>query len=712
MKQTLQQSDEEQSPLEATPVQARPDLDRTRALSRERTLPPGHVPGYELLARIGQGSFGSVWLARELKTGKQVAIKFYTHRRGLDWSLLSREVERLAVLYTSRNIVGLLDVGWDHDPPYFVMEYLESGSLADRLEPGPIPIDEAVRFTRDIARALVHAHGSGILHCDLKPANVLLGGNDEARLGDFGQSRLTTEQNPALGTLYYMAPEQAVTDGVPDARWDVYALGALLFQMLTGSPPYRDAKSEAMITATDSLPERLKVYREVIAREPTPEAHRHIPGVDRALATIIDRCLESDVSQRLKNPQMVLDLLDQREQMRAKRPLIWLGLLGPVLFLVAAYWIATTVVPRVVETAEENLLDRALASDVVSARILAASVHQDLQVRENQLTNEASRQTVRDIIVWSHGKSSEELLEACSKIPANERPPAYHAMNDIVVGIQERLNVEGHTQDESWFVSDLSGRQVYRYPADQNTVGGYYFWRDYFHGRGADIDPKTPGESVTPRTEPGISPPFRSQATDQYMVAIAVPIVDHQSGEPIGVLARTIHLTNLLKQWEVRIRSTPETIEDENGVQPTTQASQERFLALADTRGGNVRLLDHPWMTTENLRKIDDELLESNESPLRMDVIESGVLTRSHRTSSYNDPIGQLDQDFAGEWLAASSPVGDTGWTAIVQERRDVALEPVGELRGVFVRAGFTTLGIFTAILGLLWYLIHRVSRR
>lgn len=184
------------STLDRTPVQSTESLQRSQALSVTTRDAPGPVPGYETLRCLGTGSYGSVWLARELKTGKQVAIKFYTHRRGLDWSLLSREVEKLAVLYTSRNIVGLLDVGWDHDPPYFVMEFLENGSLADLLAMERPSVATTVEITRAVARALIHAHGSGILHCDLKPANVLIDGNHEARLGDFGQSRLSTEQSP------------------------------------------------------------------------------------------------------------------------------------------------------------------------------------------------------------------------------------------------------------------------------------------------------------------------------------------------------------------------------------------------------------------------------------------------------------------------------------------------------------------------------------
>ena len=91
---------------------------------------PRTFSGYQVQHCLGNGAYGSVWLAIERNTGKQVAIKFYSHRRGIDWSLLNREVEKLAVLYTSRDIVGLLQVGWDADPPYYVMEYLQNGSLA------------------------------------------------------------------------------------------------------------------------------------------------------------------------------------------------------------------------------------------------------------------------------------------------------------------------------------------------------------------------------------------------------------------------------------------------------------------------------------------------------------------------------------------------------------------------------------------------------
>ena len=149
MVEPMPQSD--QPSLDQTPRQTDEQLDRSRLLSQQV---PGSarlkVPGFSLIERLGEGAYGEVWLAREDKTGKHVAIKFYTHRRGLDWSLLNREVEKLALLYTSRNIVRLIDVGWQSDPPHYVMEYLERGSLETLLAEGTPEPEEAVRIIRSV----------------------------------------------------------------------------------------------------------------------------------------------------------------------------------------------------------------------------------------------------------------------------------------------------------------------------------------------------------------------------------------------------------------------------------------------------------------------------------------------------------------------------------------------------------------------------------
>lgn len=693
--------------LSDTPLQDELEQRESLRLSEAHSLPPGQAPGYEIERLLGEGAYGSVWLARELKTGKHVAIKFYTQRRGLNWSLLSREVEKLAVLYTSRNIVGLLDVGWDHDPPYFVMEYLEAGSLDSKLRDGPIPIAEAVSFAKSIARALVHAHRSGVLHCDLKPANILLDVNSEPRLGDFGQSRLTTEQSPALGTLFYMAPEQAVVDAVPDLRWDVYALGAVLYHMVTGSPPYWSPESEARLREARDMHRRLQVYRDIVLHSPSPEAHRMLPGVDLRLADLIDGCLQRDPAQRLPNVQHVLDLLEERDQARAKRPLIALGFLGPILFLLAMYWIAESVVPRIVSAAEQNLVDRALGGDVLSARLLAESVHQELHSRQDVLERWAEQEMLRTLVTASAGLTEDQLLRLCTDGDDGSAAPAYAWLRSRVREAEERLNAEGRTLDDSWFVTDAHGKQIFRYPprdgARESTLGRPFHWRDYFHGRGMELDPSTPVDSIPPRTAAGVSTAFRSQANDQYMVAIAMPLRG-TDGAVIGVLARTIRLTALLQQWDEPVR---EVLANDGQIEDSIHA---RFLVLADTRGDGAHLLDHPGMTQAWLAERNDLELQSASSPLRLSPQIATSLQQEQRTSSYTDPMGAVDPTYQGTWLAAAAPVGDTGWLAIVQERRDTTVQPVDNLRRVLVRAGFWSLGIFSALLLLLWHLIQRAA--
>src|ERR1041384_6603661 len=114
-----------------------PQSNEERRLAQERSLQrthaPTQVPGYEVERFLGAGAYGEVWVAVDRNTGRKVAIKFYAHRGGLDWSLLSREVEKLAFLSADRYVGQLLDVGGDAEPPYYVMEYVERGSLEDRL---------------------------------------------------------------------------------------------------------------------------------------------------------------------------------------------------------------------------------------------------------------------------------------------------------------------------------------------------------------------------------------------------------------------------------------------------------------------------------------------------------------------------------------------------------------------------------------------------
>ena len=308
-----------------------------------------------------------------------------------DLSQLSREVEKLVFLSADRHVVQLLDVGWETDPPYYVMEYVDGGSLQQLLENhGPLNVGEAVEMFREIAHGLMHAHGKGVLHCDLKPANIMLDQDRKPRLADFGQSRLSHEQQPALGTLFFMAPEQADLKALPDARWDVYAMGALLYCMLTGKAPYRSSELLSEIDASESLMGRLERYREAIDKSEPPNDHRKLASVDRELADIIDRCLTVSPDDRFPNVQSVLTALRARDASRDRRPLLLLGLLGPLLFLVVLGLFGNSAYRKSIEDSDHMVRTWAYESSRFAAKFVAETVARRID-HYYRLTEEQAR---------------------------------------------------------------------------------------------------------------------------------------------------------------------------------------------------------------------------------------------------------------------------------------------------------------------------------
>lgn len=696
---------------DATLVQDQTEVARAAELSRQLEAAPARVPGYALVRSLGDGAYGSVWLAFEENTGKQVAIKFYTHHRGLDWSLLNREVEKLAVLYTSRNIVRLIDVGWNSEPPYYVMEYLAHGSLASFLTAGPLPPQEAVRITKSVLLALVHAHGSGILHCDLKPANVLLDNDFEPRLCDFGQSRLSNEQNPALGTVFYMAPEQADLQAVPDARWDVYALGALLYHMLCGEPPYRTPELEEAIKAAPTLETKLAIYRQRIRVSPKPVGLRSRPGIDRRLAEIVERCLQVDPEKRYPNAQAVLDTLVLRDRSRARRPLITLGIVGPSLLLLGMAWLVVQLLDTTGTDASVTMIRRALESDTLSARVVAQSLNRDLDERERELSDLAKRIVEEK---WLEPVRSAIAKPAVTNEAGNG--DIFKMLNAMRARSDERSKSLGLQADYSWFLADADGVQKWRNPfrepgSDVLTVGKSYAFRDYFHGRGGDESPTDPAK-FTPIERPHISRRFLGPS-GSYLVALSVPIWSFDHKHVIGVLGRSIEIGSLLDEYGRAIfEETP----------PSGRRSRvSREIALLERVQGN--LLDHTWfdkndalmkshpLTTakldslrvsDRLRATLQRLSPADGSPARRDFIEN---------EHYIDPLSQFEPasaDLGGEWLAAFAAVPDTNWVTVVQERRSAALEPVQEMKTSLTHDGWWALLASCGLIGVLWYFVGR----
>lgn len=261
-------------------------LTQSKTLPRnDRTLRPGsQLDSYVLEASIGRGGMGEVWKARDLRLGREVAIKIsaqeFTDR-------FDREARAIAALNHS-NICTLYDVGAD----YLVMELVEGQTLAERIERGPVPLEEALRIALQIAAAIEAAHDKGIVHRDLKPANIKVRADGSVKVLDFGLAKSLGQEIGAdsfaamsagvvAGSPSYMPPEQIRGDPV-DRRADIWAYGVVVYEMVTGQRPFAGRSVSETIA---------KVLTEEPDWKPVP------PNLERLLR----RCLEKDQARRMRS---------------------------------------------------------------------------------------------------------------------------------------------------------------------------------------------------------------------------------------------------------------------------------------------------------------------------------------------------------------------------------------------------------------------------
>lgn len=217
------------------------------------------IPGYQLVEKLGQGSMGVVYKARQLSMNRLVAVKVLHNRFAANPDFMKRLMReaQLAAKLSHNNSIQAIDVGAAGNIHYFVMEYVEGTTIKEEQEKGKIYSErEALEITLQIARALQHAHQRGLIHRDVKPANIVLTLERVAKLADIGMARETddealarAEKGMTIGTPYYMAPEQIRGREDVDVRADIYSLGATLYHMVTGQPPYPGTKVDAVLKA-------------------------------------------------------------------------------------------------------------------------------------------------------------------------------------------------------------------------------------------------------------------------------------------------------------------------------------------------------------------------------------------------------------------------------------------------------------------------------
>ena len=277
----------------SAPTRADHAAGRDRSCARDPRIGLVVDDRYLLAERVGAGGMGVVYRAEHRYTGEVVAVKLLAGdvRGGASWDEIQRRFLKephLLALARHPNVPRVIDAGVAAGQPYLVTEYVEGEDLQQRLDArGALAVDETLAILDQAARALDAAHERGVVHRDVKPANVLIRTDGHVFLTDFGVAKDSDWSAGTvlfIGTTYYAAPEQITLDGVVDSRADVYALGAVMFHCLTGRPPYQGSSPYDVMSHH--------------VREPAPAASRYRPGLPTALDDVIARALAKDPADR------------------------------------------------------------------------------------------------------------------------------------------------------------------------------------------------------------------------------------------------------------------------------------------------------------------------------------------------------------------------------------------------------------------------------
>jgi serine/threonine protein kinase/AAA+ ATPase superfamily predicted ATPase len=258
------------------------------------------ISHYKIIQKIGEGGMGEVYLAEDTNLNRKTAIKVLSHRTGYKQETKRRfklEAQAVAAL-NHPNIITIFELGEFEGNPFIVMEYVQGKSLRDLLNKRKnLSTEEAVTYMIQICEGLARAHFAGIIHRDIKPENILIGVDDRVKVLDFGLAKLKgisniTKESTRLGTVRYMSPEQASSAEI-DGRSDIFSLGILFYELLTGNYPFKGEYEMALLYS--------------IVNEPALPLDKYIENVPESIQAVIDMCLQKNPEHRYQTIGEMLD---------------------------------------------------------------------------------------------------------------------------------------------------------------------------------------------------------------------------------------------------------------------------------------------------------------------------------------------------------------------------------------------------------------------
>jgi len=676
------------------------------------------VPGFKLLHRIGKGAYGTVWEAHAIDCDEEhVAIKFFTCRQ---WEAMHREVSRIARLEGCSGVVSFKQYAERKaDPPYYVMLYARNGSMADLLtKRGPLPVEEALELFSRIVETMAFVHAKGVIHCDLKPANILMNESGEPLVADFGQAQLGSQEAGSFGTLFYMPPEQAdTTKTLPDANWDVYALGAMLFEMLTGQRPRADESTSKKLALTKDVRSRLTIYRKELEAVPVVDIRRvaQKPGqinrgkIDARLASIIESCLSIDPRHRPRSAGNLRERLRERLRWKRQRSVLAAGatVCGLMLGLLAMFGIysASKIFEKSREArvdvldhglsrhariagrlVEEMLQDRVECSMKIAGEVAGSPIMTDLDRMVEQYRNDPEHADLaippderRKYGHWLAGEAKEQLswYQSC---------PASRSVGLLVV-----------VDNRCFLLCQLKADGTPDAPADQSDWHTRFrmnwAWRDYYSGTGNHFDERGTDVRREPISEPHISHVYRSMAEGNPLrIDVAAP-VKNAAGKTIALVICAIDLEGDLLEW----------IGD-----PDSAADPEQILVINDRRCWT----SHPKAILDKLKTEDPppiyEALDWVNSPVPGMAVYRDPIAGNVEYRAAHVPIRPYDTA-----LNKDNPaLRDTIWTVVVQISDEQIDAPLVSIRDSMYRLGWSALALVGALLAVLWVWWIRTLKR